>query len=137
VDVDDNSVITVRYAKGAKMTYTECHFTPDYNRHFTLIGDVGRMYGFYNNEQEFLIRLEKRHSAEVDEYHPPRRPGGHGGGDPAILEAFVRSALAGEHTCAGALDARNSAAIAIAAAESCETHQPVTILPFAFASGTG
>ncbi|MBT6148385.1 MAG: Gfo/Idh/MocA family oxidoreductase, partial [Gemmatimonadetes bacterium] len=47
VDVDDNCVITVRYANGAKMTYTECHFTPDYNRHFTLIGDRGRMYGFY------------------------------------------------------------------------------------------
>ena len=133
IDVDDNSVITVRYANGAKMTYTECHFTPDYNRHFTLIGDRGRMYGFYNNEQEFLIRVEKRHTTKVDEYHPPRRTGGHGGGDPAILEAFVQSALAGEHTCSGAVDARNSAAIAIAAAQSCETNQAVDIPTFSFA----
>ena len=130
VDVDDNSAIIVRYANGAKMTYTECHFTPDYNRHFTLIGDQGRMYGFYNNEQHFVIRVEKRHSTKVDEYHPPRRSGGHGGGDPGILEAFVRSARAGAHTSAGALDARNSAAIAIAAAESCETHRPVAIPAF-------
>jgi len=133
IDVDDNSVITVRYASGAKMTYTECHFTPDYNRHFTLIGDLGRLYGFYNNEQEFLIQVQKRHSRQVDEYHPPRAPGGHGGGDPRILEEFIRLARQGEHSCAGALDARNSAAIAIAAAESCATHQPVEIPPFAFA----
>jgi len=130
IDVDDNAVATVRYANGAKMTYTECHFTPDYNRHFTLIGDLGRLYGFYNNEQEFLIRVQKRHSADIQEYHPPRRAGGHGGGDPRILEEFVSRALAGQHDCPGALDARNSAAIAIAAAESCETGQPVEIPPF-------
>ena len=132
IDVDDNSVITVRYENGAKMTYTECQFTPDYNRHFTLIGDLGRLYGFYNNEQEFVIRVQKRHSSKVDEYHPPHAAGGHGGGDPRILEEFVRMACLGEHSCAGAVDARNSAAIAIAAAESCETHQPVLIPPFEF-----
>ena len=132
VDVDDNAVITVRYENGAKMTYTECHFTPDYNRHFTLIGDKGRLYGFYNNEQEFVIRVQKRHSRKVDEYHPPRSAGGHGGGDPRILEEFVGRALRDEHSCHGALDARNSAAIAIAAAESCETHAAVEIPEFAF-----
>lgn len=134
VDVDDNSVITVRYANGAKMTYTECHFTPDYNRHFVLVGDKGRLTALYNNEQEFLIRVEKRHSSKVDEYHPSRSSGGHGGGDPKILAEFIRRAAASEHSCPGALDARNSAAIAIAAAESCETHQPVAIAPFEFAA---
>jgi len=133
IDVHDNAVATVRYANGAKMTYTECHFTPDYNRHFTLIGDRGRLYGFYNNEQEFLIRLQERHSADVQEYHPPRSVGGHGGGDPRILEEFISRALAGQHACPGALDARNSAAIAIAAAESCETGQAIDIAPVALA----
>ena len=133
VDVDDNTVITVRYANGAKLTYTECHFAPDYNRHFTLLGDRGRLYGFYNNEEEFVIRVQQRHSTKVDEYHPPRSAGGHGGGDPRILEEFIRSASAGEHTCAGAVDARNSAAIAIAAAEAGETHLPVEIPRFEFA----
>lgn len=127
IDVDDNSVITVRYENGAKMTYTECHFTPDYNRHFTLIGDRGRLYGFYNNEQEFVIRVQHRHERTVHEYHPPHRSGGHGGGDPAILNAFVEQARRGDHVCTGAVDARNSAAIAIAAAESCDTHVPVDV----------
>lgn len=134
IDVDDNAVITVRYANGAKMTYTECHFTPDYNRHFTLIGDRGRLYGFYNNEQEFVIQIQHRHDSTVHEYRPPRSAGGHGGGDPAILDAFITQAGSGVHSCSGALDARNSAAIAIAAAESCETHQAVEVPVYATAS---
>ena len=134
IDVDDNSVITVRYENGAKMTYVECHFTPDYNRHFSLIGDKGRLYGFYNNEQEFIIHVQKRHCSKVDEYHPQQSKGGHGGGDPRIRDEFISKALKDEHSCVGALDARNSAAIAVAAAESCETHLPVMITKFEFNS---
>jgi len=127
VDVDDNCVITVRYENGAKMTYTECHFTPDYNRHFTLIGDKGRLYAFYNNEQEFVIQVQDRFSKETQEYHPPKAPGGHGGGDPRILEEFIGLAKENAHVCPGAIDARNSAAIAIAATESCESGVPEMI----------
>jgi len=127
VDIDDNCVITVRYKNGAKLTYTECQFSPDYNRHFTLIGDKGRLYAFYNNQQEFLIRVHKRHSSTAQEYFPEKSEGGHGGGDPRILDEFIRRAMKNEHSCTGAVDARNSAAIAIAAAESSETHKPVMI----------
>ncbi|MBT4503223.1 MAG: hypothetical protein HOC74_36160, partial [Gemmatimonadetes bacterium] len=80
----------------------------------------------------FLIRIQKRHETKVDEYHPPRSSGGHGGGDPRILEEFINMAVRGEHNCTGALDARNSAAIAIAAADSCETGLPVEIPRFGF-----
>lgn len=127
VDVEDNTILTVRYDNGAKITYTECQFTPDYNRQFTLIGDRGRLTAFYNNEQEFLIRVQKRNETKIVEYHPPRSEGGHGGGDPRILDDFLARVWRGEHSCPGAADARNSAAIAIAAAESTETNEPVTI----------
>jgi len=126
-EVDDNCLVTVRYENGAKMSYLECHFTPDYTREFTFIGDKGRLYGFYNNEQEFRIVVTYRHSDKVDEYFPPRIPGGHGGGDPRIQEEFLDRVLAGEPSMSGALDARNSAAIAIAAAESIETGMPAHI----------
>ena len=130
VDVDDNSVTSVRYANGAKMTYVECHFTPDYNRHFTLIGTKGRMEGFYNNEQEFKIELTYRHSDRKDTVIPSKMPGGHGGGDPAIQREFISYVLKGETCCPGILGARNSAAIAIRAAEACETGQVQTIEPY-------
>ena len=126
-EVEDNCVVTIRYENGAKMTYTECHFTPDYTREFTFIGDKGRLYGFYNNEQEFKIRVTYRHSKKVDEYFPPKIAGGHGGGDPRIQEEFLDRVLSGRPSMSGAIDARNSAAVAIAAGQSVDTGMPVDI----------
>jgi len=129
VDVDDNSIMTIRYDNGAKITYTECHFTPDYNRHFILIGDRGRMTAFYNNEQEFRIELTYRHTRRREVIHPPKIPGGHGGGDPQIQKEFLALVRAGKACCPGVRDARNSAAIAIAAEQSCRSALPVEIPP--------
>jgi predicted dehydrogenase len=129
-DVEDNCLVLIDYENGAHMTYTECHFTPDYTREFTFIGDKGRLYGFYNNEQEFRIRVTYRHSKKADDYFPPKMPGGHGGGDPKIQEEFLDRVLSGRPSMSGAMDARNSAAIAIAAARSIETTQPVEIPPY-------
>jgi predicted dehydrogenase len=129
VDVHDNLVLSVRYDNGAKMTYTECHFTPDYNRHFTLIGTKGRMVGFYNNEQEFRIELTYRHSQRRDVIYPPKVEGGHGGGDPMIQKEFLRRIEKGERCCPGVAGARNSAAIAIAAHHACLSGLPQAIIP--------
>jgi predicted dehydrogenase len=131
IDVEDNCVCTVRYANGAKLTYTECHFTPDYNHHYTLIGDQGRMVAAHT-PKEFLIRVEKRFTGAAQDYRPPGAGPGHGDTDHRIVEDFLARALSNEHTCDKALDARNSAAIAIAAAESWSTHLPVTIPTFTF-----
>ncbi|MBM4044629.1 MAG: Gfo/Idh/MocA family oxidoreductase [Planctomycetes bacterium] len=130
-EVEDNCIAVIDYENGARMTYTECHFTPDYTREFTFIGDKGRLYGFYNNEQEFRIRVTYRHAKKADDYFPPKMPGGHGGGDPRIQEEFLDRVLSGQPSMSGALDARNSAAIAIAANESIETRQPVDIPAYA------
>ena len=83
-----------------------------------------------------MIRVQKRHETKVDEYHPPRAEGGHGGGDPRIIDDFIGRACRGERSCIGAVDARNSAAIAIASAISCETGQPVMIPPATLAITT-
>ncbi|NLS79998.1 MAG: Gfo/Idh/MocA family oxidoreductase, partial [Chloroflexi bacterium] len=128
-DVDDNTTVTVRYDNGCKMNYMECHFTPDYSREFTLIGDKGRMYGFYNNEQDFRIEVTFRHSDKKDLYYPPKRPGGHGGGDPMIQDAFLRRVQAGTPSCPGVVGARNAAAIAIASAQAVAAGRVVDIPP--------
>jgi len=126
-DVHDNSVVTVCYDNGAKLSYIECHFTPDYNREFTLIGTKGRMYGFYNNEQEFRIELTYRHSPQKDILYPAKREGGHGGGDPLIQNEFLMRVLHGVPACPGIIGARDSAAIAIAAARAIHEGHPVDI----------
>ena len=135
IDVEDNSVTTVRYANGAKLTYVECHFTPDYNRHFVLIGTKGRMVAFYNNEQEFRIELTYRHSDRRDLFSPPKLSGSHGGGDVAIHAEFLSLARAGKACCPGVMGARNSAAIAIRAAESSEVGESRHIEPYPRAPG--
>lgn len=123
VDVHDNSVVTVRYANGAKITYVETHFSPDYNRHFTLVGTKGRMYGFYNNEQDFRIELTYRHTERRDVIYPPRVEsiGGHGGGDEGIMHSFFDRLEEGTPCAPGVIGARNSAAIAIAAHHASQT----------------
>jgi len=126
-DTHDNSVVTVWYDSGAKMCYLECHFTPDYSREFTLIGTKGRMYGFYNNEQDFRIELTYRHSTRHDVIYPEKRRGGHGGGDPRIQDEFLRLVQAGAPACPGVLGARNSAAIAIASHDAIQSGAPVLI----------
>jgi predicted dehydrogenase len=129
VDIEDNTMVTVRYESGAKMTYLECHFTPDYNRHFTLIGDKGRLYGFYNNEQEFQIEVTYRHSKRKDIIHSEKRVGGHGGSDPRIQAEFIRLVQEGASCCPGIIGARNSAAIGWAAGKASEDGMPVALPP--------
>ncbi len=129
VDVDDNTVVTVRYANGAKMTYVECHFAPDYNRRFTLFGTRARMEGFYNNEQDFAIDLAFRHTGRRESLRPEKRPGGHGGGDPRIRDEFIRYVLAARPACPGVAGARAASSVAIAAGISADTGVPVRIPP--------
>ena len=127
VDVDDNSIIVIDYESGARVTYLECHFTPEYTREFTFIGTGGKMVAHYDNEQNFKITVRRRHSKEEDVYYPPRVEGGHGGGDPMIVRQFLDLVEKGEPIACGIEGARDSAAIAIAALESRKKNAPVTI----------
>jgi len=127
VDVDDNSIIVIDYESGARVTYLECHFTPEYTREFTFIGTGGKMVAHYDNEQNFKITVRRRHSKGEDVYYPPRVEGGHGGGDPMIVRQFLDLVEKGEPIASGVEGARDSAAIAIAALESRKKNAPVTI----------
>jgi len=130
-DVDDNCIVLIDYDNGARLTYIENHFTPEYSREFTFIGDKGKMVAFYNNEQEFVITVTYRHRADQDVYHPATAKGGHGGGDPMIIREFLDLVERGEPVASGIEGARDSAAIAIAALESKKRNLPVTIPPVA------
>ena len=135
IDIEDNSITTIRYENGAKVMYGECHFAPDYNRHFTLIGSKGRMVGFYNNEQEFRIELMYRHSGKREIIYPRKMEGSHGGGDPRIHQEFLAHIDRGRHVCPGVLGARNAAAVAIQAAAASQTGRVQEIEPYQRKSG--
>ncbi len=126
-DVPDNSLVIVDYDNGARLSYMECHFTPEYTREFTFVGDKGKLTAFYDNEQNFKIMVWKRHEAEPVYYYPEKQTGGHGGGDDAIIEKFSEYVLNGKTGMYGIKGARDSAAIAIAAAKSEASGMPVMI----------
>lgn len=126
-DVHDNSLVLIDYDNGARISYMECQFTPEYSREFVFVGTKGKMVGFYNNQQEFKIVVTKRHRRGEDVYYPERRSGVHGGGDERIVERFVQLVKADECSFAGVWGARDSVAIAAAALESAETGLPVEI----------
>lgn len=127
VTLGDNSQLLIEYENGKRATFTECHFTPEYSREFTLIGDKGKMYGFYNNEGHFNIRISYRHSYHIDEYHPPHPGGGHGGGDPAIKKKFIENIITGKKDKENLESAYYSTAVGICAEKSIETGKVIEI----------
>ena len=128
-ETSDNALVIVDYEHGARLSYMECHFTPEYTREFMFVGDKGKLTAFYNNEQEFKIMVWKRFEKEPVYYYPEKRVGvgGHGGGDEGIIKNFSELVLKGEPCIIGVKGARDSAAIAIAAFESEESGMPVII----------
>jgi predicted dehydrogenase len=126
-DLNDNSMAIIEYNNGARATYTECHFTPEYTREFTFIGDKGKMYGFYSNEGNFTIRIQYRHTDHIDEYHPPLTEGAHGGGDRRLMDDFLACIVNGKTLQYNLQEARDATAVAAAAEESIETGLPVDI----------
>jgi predicted dehydrogenase len=128
MDINDNSQLLIEYNNGARATFTECHFTPEYSREFTLIGDKGKMYGFYNNEGDFVIRVSYRHSNHIDEYRPKSTGGGHGGGDIRIINEFLKRILKKSKSNKEAMEsAYDSAVLAICAEKSIEEKKVIDI----------
>jgi len=127
-DLNDNSQLLIEYDTGARATFTECHFTPEYSREFTLIGDMGKMYGFYNNEGHFIIRISYRHSDHIDEYRPKPTGGGHGGGDKRMIDEFLDRILKKKNLNEKEIESGYySAVLAICAEESIQKKVPVDI----------
>lgn len=128
-DVPDNSVLAIAYDNDTRATFTECHFTPEYTREFTLVGEDGKLYALYNNEGNFLIRVQQRHSDHHDEYRPVYTGGHHGGGDLRIREEFLDCIREGRQPRANVQAAYDSTVLAICAEESIRTGSPVDIPP--------
>ncbi|MHB0878393.1 MAG: Gfo/Idh/MocA family protein [Anaerolineae bacterium] len=128
-DVPDNSVLAIAYDNDTRATFTECHFTPEYTREFTFVGDKGKLYALYNNEGNFLIRVQQCHGDHFDEYRPVYTGGHHGGGDLRIMEEFLDCIRQGRQPRASVQAAYDSTALAICAEESIVTGKPVDIPP--------
>jgi len=131
MNMNDNSELCISYANGGKATFHECHFTPEYTREFWLVGTLGKMYGYYDNECRFLIRIEYLHARDrrTEEFRPVAARGSHGGGDNRMRAAFRERIL--RHDVAGNRAAMaqgyDSTALAICAEQSIDSGEAVVI----------
>lgn len=126
IDVEDNQVVILRLANGVKASYTQCHFTPEYVRNYTVIGTEGRIE-FYLERNE--IWLYPRPSKTRDWPNPPPREPiplsgakagdeGHGGADAQIAAGFLRYLREGIPPNTSPEDGRMSVAVGCAATAS-------------------
>ncbi|MGH4036086.1 Gfo/Idh/MocA family protein [Actinomycetota bacterium Odt1-20B] len=124
IDVEDVSLVNMRLDNGVLAAYQQCHFTPDYWRNYTVIGDAGRLENFGDGPGGVVKVWNSRRSAyrgEADAEYPvpdAEDEGGHGGADPLLIDEFVRFAREGGRTDTSPVAARMAVAAGVGATES-------------------
>nr|WP_245528984.1 Gfo/Idh/MocA family oxidoreductase [Beutenbergia cavernae] len=103
VDVEDTSMIQMHLTNGVLASYTQCHFTPDYWRNYTVIGTAGRLENFGDTSGAEIRVWNRRHDYDADGdtrvrvAEPDGGAAGHGGADASIVAEFC-AAVRGEQT---------------------------------------
>ena len=121
VDLEDISMLQMTLDNGVLASYQQCHFTPDYWRNYTVIGDAGRIENMGDGSGDQIHIWTSRRSG-------PGRPsaveviaraeGGHGGADPSLVAEFLRFAREGGRTDVSVVAAREAVATGVRGAES-------------------
>lgn len=124
IDVEDVSLVNMRLDNGVLAAYQQCHFTPDYWRNYTVIGDAGRLENFGDGPGAVVKVWNSRrsvHRPEADAEYPvpdAEDDAGHGGADPLLIDEFVRFARDGGVTDTSPVAARMAVAAGVRATES-------------------
>ncbi|MET9087805.1 Gfo/Idh/MocA family oxidoreductase [Streptomyces sp. NPDC004237] len=126
IDVEDISMVLTRLDNGVLTSYQQCHFTPDYWRNYTVIGDEGRIENLGDGIQGAapLVKVWNRRRSgyrpEADLTLDPAEPtdGLHGGADQALVDEFLRFVAYGGATATSPVAAREAVATGIAATTS-------------------
>ena len=135
IDVEDLSMMLMTLENGTFASYHQCHFTPDYWREYTIIGEAGRIENAGNGGEGTEIRLWQTRTDSWAPHAATRFPvpvtiGGHGGADPAIVTEFLDYARYGGATETSPVAARHAVAAGCAATESLRNRsRPVDIPP--------
>lgn len=131
IDVEDLSMMQMQLSNGVLASYQECHFTPDYWRNYTVIGDAGRLENF--GDVEGVVRVWRRRGGysvrgDIEVPFTPGR-GGHGGADEALMAEFIEFARRGGATQTSPIGAREAVAAGCAGAESLRSGgTPVSVM---------
>jgi predicted dehydrogenase len=122
IDVEDISMVNLKLANGVLASYQQCHFTPDYWRNYTVIGNQGRLENFGDVDGAVVKVWNTRRSGYRGDADiaigVPTEGGGHGGADPALVDEFIRFVRNGTPTVTSPVAARQAVAAGCAATES-------------------
>jgi predicted dehydrogenase len=121
IDVEDISMLHMTLEGGILASYEQCHFTPDYWRNYTVIGDAGRIenMGDGGGDQIFIWESRRSGAGRPDAVEViDRGDGGHGGADPNLVGEFLRFARDGGRTDVSVIAARAAVATGVYGAES-------------------
>jgi len=134
IDVEDVSMLTARLDNGVLASYAQCHFTPDYWRNYTVIGDAGRLENFGDLDGTVVKVWNARRSGYRDDadrvVQIPADDGAHGGADPALVAEFVQFVATGGPTQTSPVAAREAVAAGLAATTSLRADgRPVDVDP--------
>ena len=136
IDVEDISMMTAKLDNGVFTSYQQCHYTPDYWRNYTVIGDAGRLENFGDGIEgdPAVVRVWNarrsgyRAEADITLEIVPDTEERHGGADQHLVAEFLRFAAEGGPTETSPLAAREAVAAGVAATTSLrEGGKPVTV----------
>ncbi|MEU6351910.1 Gfo/Idh/MocA family oxidoreductase [Streptomyces sp. NPDC047072] len=137
VDVEDLSMMLTRLDNGVLTSYQQCHYTPDYWRNYTVVGDAGRMENFGDGIEgdPAVVRVwntgRSGYRADADlTIEVSAGDSAHGGADAALVAEFLRFAAVGGPTDTSPVAAREAVAAGVAAAHSLRAGgTPVEVRP--------
>ncbi|MFD9637662.1 Gfo/Idh/MocA family protein [Streptomyces violascens] len=135
IDIEDVSLLNMRLDNGVLASYQQCHFTPDYWRNYTVIGDAGRLENFGDGPGGQVKVWNSRRSeyrAEPDETYDIPKPEddqGHAGADPLIIDEFLRFVRDGGVTDTSPVAARMAVAAGYQATASLRAGGTPRVVP--------
>ena len=125
IDVEDHNMLMMQLSNGVQACYTQCHYTPDNHRNYTLMGTEGRIenYGCVSTPDHWAsVHLWNRRTGYSEFGHEifriPDIEGGHGGADPQVLDDFFNFIQGDASVGANLFDARMAVATAYLGTES-------------------
>ena len=124
VDVEDITQVNMQLDNGVLASYSQCHFTPDYWRNYTVIGTRGRLENFGDEPGSTVGAWTQRINSSGKpnlSWTVPSGEGGHDGADSLMIEEFLRFAVHGGATVTSPVAARNAVAAGVAATRSVRT----------------